>query len=183
MELKTTLTPKEEGDVLAWVNLYRAHPELIGVKNTAWPPNGQTRIVLDSCTKERFDEISAQFPVAGPGPTPPPAGGPFADLRWRLANRGSWAAFGAPFFVEGNALKEAYPALATAVSQLNNYYGPGGWGNVNGRRTGNSFEYVDLKTGALVPDIDGAADKMILANSVSEDNPKGVPPPALSIPD
>jgi hypothetical protein len=112
-----------------------------------------------------------------PGPTP---GDPFADLKWRQANVGSWAAFSPNFFTESNALIEAYPQLQQTVAQLAAYYGPGGYGNVYGRRDpGNLFFYVDIVTQTWQPDVNGAADAMILNQP---GNPNHVPPPAITIP-
>lgn len=68
MKLSVELTQKEFDDLKGWVALYRAHPELIGIPNTTWPPNGQTRIVLDSHTRQRFDEIAAQIEGTGVAP-------------------------------------------------------------------------------------------------------------------
>lgn len=65
MKLTVTLSAKEESDVRGWDNYYKAHPEYVGVPpppNARWPnPNYQSRIVLDSTDRLRFDEITAQM--------------------------------------------------------------------------------------------------------------------------
>lgn len=69
MKLTVTLTDKEESDIKGWRNYYLEHPEYIGLPpgaNPPWPPNYQSRIVLDSTERVRFDEISAQ--IAAPMP-------------------------------------------------------------------------------------------------------------------
>lgn len=111
-----------------------------------------------------------------PGPDPTD---PFADLKWRQANIGSWAAFSPTFFTEVNALIEAYPQLHQTIAQLNGYYGPGGFGNVYGRRDGNAFFYVDIATQTWLADVSNAADNMILNQP---GNPDHIAPPSISIP-
>lgn len=64
MKLTIDLTPDEEAAIRGWVNYYAAHSAYIGVPPPAVKPPGaptwQTRIVLDSCTHERYNEIAAQ---------------------------------------------------------------------------------------------------------------------------
>jgi len=118
-----------------------------------------------------YDPVNqANWPVYGP---PVPPSDPFADLKFRQTI-GSWAAFQPQFFIESNALKQAYPDKVHTISQINNYYGPGGFGNVNGNRSGNQFFYRDIATGKLLPDINGACDLMILNQP---GNPQHVAPP------
>lgn len=176
------LTQSEYNDVWGWVNYYRAHPQYVGVPTGDWnngAPTYQSAIVLSDTTKARFDQLSAQFPGGGEVPVPPT--GEFADLKLRR-RVGSWAAFQPQFFVESNALKAAYPQLTNTIAQLNGYYGPGGYGNISGVRRGDAFLFHNFKTGMLERDVAGAADAFILANSVSEDYPNGVPPPSIEIP-
>lgn len=64
MKLTVTLSAKEASDIGGWLHYYQANPQYIGVptpSNPASPPNYQSRIVLDSQVRERFDEIAAQF--------------------------------------------------------------------------------------------------------------------------
>lgn len=165
MNLTVKLTQKEVEDIAAWVGLYRAHPELIGVKNTGWPPNGQTRIVLDSCTKERFDEVAAQFPVTGPGPDP--AAGPLARID---ATTSQWAKYAAAFLlndeIEALIARTGNPAKVHEVSA---FYDVGGIGNVHGVRSGNAYQFV--KNEVLTPDVDGAADKYVAAIADAQGKP------------
>jgi hypothetical protein len=173
MKLTIDLSLTEEGNIRGWVNkgltdpVFAAHP---------W------RIVLEERTQARFDQVAAQF-GATPGPTPPP-GDPFADLKWRQATFGSWAAFQPQFLTpdESNGLKAAHPELAQTLDLLAAYYGPGGWGNITGQRLNNVFYFNNFKTGVMERDSNGAADKFILGNSVSAEHPNGVPPPSLTIP-
>lgn len=172
------LNQQEYNDTWGWVNYYRAHPEYIGIPTGDWNdgnPNYQTRIVLSDYTKARFDQLNAQFP----GGTPVPPVDQFADLKLRRKVGGSWAAFQPQFFVESNALKAAYPQLENTISQINNYYGPGGFGNVTGTRLGNDFYFNNFVTGNPEPDINGAADKFILNQP---GNPEHIAPPTLVIP-
>jgi len=187
VNLTVTLPPgsKEYNDVLAWRNYYRDHPEYIGIATGQWndgKPNYQTRIVLEDQTRERFNQIDAQFanPAPTPDPTPDPSD-PFADLKWRQTI-GSWAAFRFITRDESNTLKRTHPELSNTLDLLAAYYGPGGFGNVNGARVGNAFFFDNFKTGKREPDVSGAADAFILANSVSADHPNGVPPPSITIP-
>jgi hypothetical protein len=169
------LTDAEDAAIAGWVNYYRANPQFVGVPpppNPTQPPHYQSRIVLDSTQVARYNELNAQFPVNPPADQ-------FADLKWRQKYVGSWAAFAPVFFKESNALKAAYPQLENTVSLLNNYYGPGGYGNVSGSRNGNAFTFFNFITQKDEPDVDGAADAFILTQP---GNPNHVPPPAIVIP-
>ena len=67
MDLKIRLTAQEEADIHGWVNYYAANPGKIGTPE-------QYRIVLDSRTAERYNEVAAQF-AAPPVVVPPPSTG------------------------------------------------------------------------------------------------------------
>jgi hypothetical protein len=75
MKLTITLSPIEEANLRAWVQWYQQHPEAVGKPSGAWnggKPDYQTRVVLEEQTRERYDEIAAQFAGGGsPQPVPP----------------------------------------------------------------------------------------------------------------
>ena len=75
MDLKIRLTAQEEADIHGWVNYYAANPGKIGTPE-------QYRIVLDSRTAERYNEVAAQF-SAPPVVVPPPSTG--APWDWPVA--------------------------------------------------------------------------------------------------
>lgn len=96
MKLTITLTPFEESNIHGWLNDLIAHPQYIGkTKADGLPPRPdgimpwQTRIVLESQTRERFEEIAKQFGVVVTPPVEPPvASADFCDLdkdiRWPI---------------------------------------------------------------------------------------------------
>lgn len=109
MDLTITLTDLEYGNIAGWVNYYKANPQYIGLPtppNPTQPPTWQTRIVLESQTRARFEQIAAQF-----APTPP------VDVTviqgtWGTIARYLTANF-APFKCNAFALQFTVPSNAT----------------------------------------------------------------------
>jgi hypothetical protein len=80
-KLTITLNEVEESNIHGWVNYLAANPQYIGVPGRMTPGgpiNLQTRIVLEDQSRERFNEIAAQFGVVVPStPVPPPSSGEY----------------------------------------------------------------------------------------------------------
>lgn len=176
---KVTLTPSaaEKAALAAWVAFYRKNPQYIGVPRPAnaesipaLPGGGfpwQTRIVFDAMTRERFDELSAQFPEDAPAPAP--IVDPLGPLGRFDAAPSDWAAWAFCTNDERAAMEARYPAQQVQIVNMVQFYSGGSAGGlfIPKRRDPDGAYYFGKLDGSMpdgvhwTRDVLGAADAYV----------------------